>query len=223
LAFLLCLPGLAAGCGGNGEDIDAQALLRETSANMKAIEGFRFEYIVEQPEQTEPPQGLSIRSIAGEVSAEGAMRAIVKVSQSGILLELEFVAIDDTHYLQDPLSKKWQSIAAENSPVGPLNLNTGTIQIIDQISGATYVSRETIAGTATYRIKGTVTADELAAIAGSVTSTGTFPCELWIGVDDKLLRKVTVEGPAQVEEPPGISRTILLSELDTAFDISAPE
>lgn len=221
--LLLGLAGSAAGCGGNGEAVDAQAVLRDTSASMKAIEGFRFEYTVEQPEQAEPPQGLSIRGIAGEVSADGAMRAVVKVSQSGILLELEFVAVGDTHYLQDPLSKKWQSIAASMSPVGPLNLNTGTIQIIDQITEAVYVGRENIGGVSTYRIKGVVTADELAAISGAVTVAGTFPCELWIGVDDRLLRKVTVAGPAQIEEPPSISRTIILSELDTTFDISAPE
>jgi hypothetical protein len=224
LLLLLTLSIVAWGCGGGGgsKAVDPKTVLQESSAAMKKIEGFHFVYKVDRPGGI-PSKGTSVNGIAGDVNREGSMTATIDLSLNGVFLQIGFIAIGDTQYVQDPLSKKWQSVSVQDSPVGKLNLNAGTIQILDRITSPTYVGMENVAGASTYHIKGMVTAQELAAIAGAVTSTGTFPTDLWIGTNDKYVYQVQIVGAAQPDEDPAIRRTITLSNLNKPVTVKAPQ
>jgi len=226
LAGLALLSLIAAGlsaCGGEGGDADPKQVLSQASAKMKQIQGFHFVYEVHKPASAEPGAGLEIARITGDVNAEGSMQAIIDITQSGIPLQLGFVAVGDTHYIQDPLSQKWQSVAAAESPVGSLSLSAGTIQILDRISEISYTGRESKGGAACHHVVGSAAAEDVAAIAGAVSTTDTFPTDIWIGVDDSLVYEVDITGPATPDEDPGIWRSIVLSDLDTFVDIKAPQ
>jgi len=222
LALILALAGLAA-CGGTGGEVDPQTVLSEASAKMKLIKGFHFVYEVHKPASAEPGAGLEIARITGDVNSEGSMQAAIDVTQSGIPLQLKFVAVGDTHYIQDPLSQKWQSIAAADSPVGTLSLSAGTIRILDRITDTAYEGEERKGGANTHHISGRVAAEEVAAIAGAVSTTNTFPTDIWLGADDNYVYEVDIAGAATPNEDPEIWRSIVLSELDTFVDIKAPE
>lgn len=222
LVLVLALAGLAA-CGGAGATVDPRTVLTEASAGMKKIQGFHFVYEVHKPASAQPGTGLEIGRITGDVNAQGSMQATIDVTQGGIPLQLKFVAVGDTHYIQDPLSQKWQSIAAKDSPVGSLSLSAGTIQILDRITDTSYVGEESKGGTKTYHIAGKVAAAEVAAIAGAVDTTNTFPTDIWVGVSDGLVYEVDIAGAATTNENPKIWRSIVLSNLDTFVDIKAPQ
>lgn len=221
-ALFAGLAGLAA-CGSPGGNVDTQKVLAASSVKMKQIKGFHFVYEVHKPASAEPGAGLEIARIIGDVNSEGNMQATIDVTQGGIPLQLKFVALGDTHYILDPLSQKWQSIAAKDSLAGSLNLSAGTIEILDRITDTSYEGQEGKGGAATYHISGKTTAQDVKAIAGAVSSTGTFSTDLWIGVDDSLVYEVDIAGALTTNEDPKIWRSIVLSNLDTFVDIKAPQ
>ncbi len=221
--LVTCLCAGLTACGGKGGDVDPKGVLASASAKMKEIKGFHFEYVVHQPEGTEPSGGLYISRIIGDINAEGNMKATVDATYSGVPVTIGFVALGDTHYIQDPVSQKWQTVAATGSPVGKLSLSSGTIRILDQITDTSYEGQESKGGTETYHIRGQVAAAEVEAIAGAVDTTDTFPTDIWIGVEDSLVYEVDVAGPATPNEVEGIWRSIVLSNLDVAVEITAPQ
>jgi len=72
-------------------------------------------------------------------------------------------------------------------------------------------------------VTGEVAAAEVAAIAGAVDTTNTFPTDIWVGVNDSLVYEVDIAGAATPNEDPEIWRSIALSNLDTFVDIKAPQ
>jgi hypothetical protein len=223
LVLVLALGGLVA-CGGTSSgSVDPKTVLGQASTSMKKIQGFHFVYEVHKPASAQPSAGLDIARIIGDVNALGNMQATIDVTQAGVPLQLKFVALGDTDYIQDPVSLKWQSMAAKDSPVGTLSLSAGTIQILDRITDTSYVGEETKGGVKTYHIAGKVAAAEVAAIAGAVNTTNTFPTDIWVGVSDSLVYEVDIAGAATPTEDPKIWRSIVLSNLDTFVDIKAPQ
>jgi hypothetical protein len=218
----ILLLGLTA-CGGNDGEVDPYAVLEQASARMKQIAGFHFVYEVHKPASAKPASGLEIARITGDVNSEGNMQATIDVTQGGVPLQLGFVAVGDTHYIQAPPSQKWQSIPANKSPVGSLSLSAGTIQILDQITDATYEGTEGKGGAETYHISGMVAAEEVEAIVAMVNTTDSFPTDIWIGVEDSLVYEVDLAGAATPDEDPDIWRSIILSNLDTFVDIQPPQ
>lgn len=221
LAFSLAAATLT-GCGEKAA-VDPKTVLAAASAKMKQIKGFHFEYEVHLPEGVEPGAGLFIARIIGDVNAEGNMKATVDATWGGVPVSLGFVALGDTHYIQDPISKKWQTVPAAQSPVGTLSLSAGTIRILDRIVDASYKGEEKKGGVTTYHIKGTIAAQEVEAIAGAVETTNPFPTDLWIGASDSLVYEVRIYGPATPREHEKIWRSIVLSNLDVYVEIEAPE
>lgn len=219
---LMTVVTVASSCG-DGSAVDPKVVLREASANMKKIKGFHFVYEVHKPASAKPGTGLEIARITGDINAEGSMQATIDVTQGGIPLQLGFVAMGDTHYIQDPLSKKWQSIAADKSPVGSLSLSAGTIRILERITETSFEGQESKGGAQTYHIAGKAAAEDVAAIAGAVDTTNSFPTDIWVGVSDSLVYEVDIAGPATPNEDAKIWRSIILSNLDTFVDIKAPQ
>ena len=202
--------------------MDPNAVLKQSSAAMKQIQGFHFVYEVHKPGNAQPGAGLEIARITGDVNAQGDMQATIDVTQSGIPLTLNFVQVGETQYLQNPLSQKWETIPIESSPVGKLSLGAGTIQVLDKITNVTYKGETSKGGVKTYHIAGDVAAAEVAAIAGAVETTNTFPTDIYIGVEDYYVYEVDIYGPAAATEPKDIWRSIVLSNLNTHVDIKAP-
>jgi len=213
----------AGACNGGGEDVDPDAVLKQASAAMKEVAGFHFVYEVHKPASAKPGAGLEIARITGDVNSEGNMQATIDVTQGGVPLQLGFVAVGDTHYIQAPPSQKWQSIPADKSPVGSLSLSAGTIQILDRITDTAYEGTEGKGGTDTYHISGMVAAQEVEAIVAMVNTKDSFPTDIWIGVEDSLVYEVDLHGAATPDEDPDIWRSIVLSDLDTFVDIQPPQ
>ncbi len=220
-AALLFFPG----CGSSGGVVDAQKVLADSAAKMKAIKGFHFVYEVHKPQSARPGSGLEIGRMTGDVNAAGDMKAVIDATYGGLPVQVGVVALGDTYYIQDPISQKWTSMDAASSPVGKLSLNAGTIRILDQISSVSYAGEEGKGGAKTHHIKGQIADDEVKAIAGLVDLgvTDSFPTDIWIGVGDSLVYEVDIYGAATQEETKDYWRSIVLSDLDKAVTVEAPK
>jgi hypothetical protein len=190
---------------------------------MQAIKGFHFVYEVHKPASAKPSGGLDIGRITGNVDAQGHMDASVDAIYGGISVTVGFVSMGDTQYIQDPISHKWQSVAAKDSPVGTLSLSAGTITILSHITGAVSKGEQSKGGADTDHISGMVAPQYVKEIAGSVDTTTDFPTDIWIGVNDSYVYEVDIFGAATPNETDKYWRSISLSELNKSFDIKAPQ
>ena len=213
------------GCGGSSGPVDPATVLADSSAKMKAISGFHFVYEVHKPQSAQPGSGLEIGRMTGDVNAAGDMTALVDATYSGLPVTVGIIALGETYYVQDPISQKWKSVAAADSPVGKLSLNSGTIRILDEITNTSFVGEESKGGVKTYHIKGQVADTEVKAIAGLVDLgvTPTFPTDLYIGVKDGLVYEVDIYGAATQEETKDYWRSIVLSDLGKSVAVEAPK
>jgi len=208
-------------CGEEPVTADPEEVLATTSTNMKALAGFHFRYELHQPESADKAEG--VQSVEGEIDADGNMQATVQLLAGGTLINVDFIALSDTHYLKYPISPNWVPLEPEESPLGDLNLATFSIQILDQIIDPTIAGAEKRQGKRTYHITGQVTAEDVEAIAGSVSTADRFPTDLWVGTEDSRLYEVNISGPMTTKEPGGTWRSIILSDLDVAVEIKAPQ
>lgn len=226
-ALLLAVAATAVtlGCSQEAEApaVDPQEVFAAAVPAMKEVSSFAFTYDVVAPESSEPPTGTTISRIVGAVTIEGQMKATIDLLNRGIPLQIEFMADGDTHYIKDPASQEWQAIPAAMSPVGRLNLSAGTIQVLEKIADPSYEGTEEMDGVEVHHLRGVVEAAEVAAIAGAATSEEPFPADVWIGVDDHLVRRIELAGAATASEDPETLRIIALTGFNEPVTIEPPQ
>jgi hypothetical protein len=221
LALALLTGMSVASCGEEPVTADPQEVLTAASANVKALTAFHFAYTVHQPESAEKADGPQV--VEGDINAAGDMQAAVTILGGGVLFNVDFVAVGDTHYVRLPISPTWQEMTPKDSPLGNLNLTTLSIQILDQIADPSYEGTGKKGGHNSYHITGTVTGADVEQIAGSAPDTRTYPTDLWVGTVDGLLYEVDIHGPMAQKEVEGTWRSIVLSNFNVPVEIRAPQ
>lgn len=219
LALLTCA-GLV-GCGKQAVNVDPQQVLTSASAKMKQLAGFHFVYQLNQPQSAKRAEG--VQRVDADINDKGEMRATVQYLSSGSLINVDVVAMADTHYVRFPLATGWVKLKPSESPLENLNLAGLPVQILSEVTSPIMVGIEKRAGQETYHITGQVTKASIENIAGSVSTADTFVTDLWIGINDSLLYEVDIMGPMTKDEPAGTYRSIVLSNLDVPVDIVAPQ
>jgi hypothetical protein len=223
VALLTGILFMVAGCGGTQPTgVDATPILQAAVEPMKALKSFHFTYEVVKPKNAKPVQGAEIVKVVGDVTLEGNMKATIDLQSNGVPFQLGFVQAGDKYYVQDPTSQKWQSGPAQDSPLGKVNLNAGTVAILQKVTDPKQVGKETIDGVPCYKITGSVAAQEVAAIAGVVTTSEDFAVTLWIGQTDHLVHRIEIVGAASADEDPKTLRVITLSNFDEPVTIEPP-
>ncbi len=213
--------GLAA-CGSTPQNVDPKTVLADASTKMKVLKGFHFLYQVHTPESAMSNVGGGIVKVEGDINAAGNMEATVQLVAGGLLINVDFVALSDIQYIKYPVVNKWQSMKPEDSPIGELNLSAFSIRILDQITSTSYKGTDKKDGVDCYHIHGMVAGAEVQAIAGSVDPTKLFETDIWVGINDGLLREVDLIGAMGSKEVDGTWRSIMLSKLNEVVDIKAP-
>jgi hypothetical protein len=220
LATVLMFLGLV-GCGQQVVDVDPQVVLTASSAKMKELAGFHFVYQLNQPESAKRAEG--VQRVDADINDKGEMIATVRYLSGGSLINVDLIAMSDTHYVKFPLATGWVPLKPSESPLENLNPAGLPVEILGEIMSPVLVGVENREGHKTYHISGQVTKQAVESIAGSVSTTDVFVTDLWIGVDDNLLYEVDIMGPMTKDEPAGTYRSIVLSKLDVAVDIVAPQ
>jgi hypothetical protein len=219
LACLTCVSFVA--CGQEATNADPSEVLTAASVQMKQLAGFHFVYQLNQPQSAKKAEG--VQRVEADINDKGEMQAAIQYLAGGALINVDLVAMADTHYVRFPLAATWAELKPSDSPLENLNLAGLPVQILDNIMSPTMVGIENRAGQKTYHITGQVTKADIEDVAGSVSTADFFTTELWIGVNDSLLHEVDIMGPMTKSEPAGTYRSIVLSKLDVAVDIKVPQ
>lgn len=223
LLLVVLVPAILSwGCSGKEQGGDPKQILDKAVTAMQGLKGFHVVYDVQRPENAKPLVGLDVVGITGDVAAQGDMEATIDLLQGGVPLQLKFVASGPLHYLLNPTTSQWQAVPAATSPVGQLNLNAGTITVLQRVKDPTYVGQEELGGTRTDHLKGTISGQDVAKIVAALSAEGTFAGDIWIGADDHLVRRIRIEGAVVNGEDPKTVRTVDLSKFNEPVSIKPP-
>ncbi len=222
LVVVLLAGALGGGCSGTKQSGDPKQILAQAVTAMQGLKSFHVVYDVQRPENAKPLPGLDVVGITGDVAAGGDMQATVDLRQGGVPLQLKFVASGPLHYLLNPTTNQWQAVPASTSPVGRLNLNAGAITVLQRVKDPTYVGREETGGAQTDHLKGQISGQDVAQIVAALSAEGTFAGDVWIGVDDHLVRRIRIDGAVVSGEDPKTVRTVDLSKFNEPVSIKPP-
>jgi hypothetical protein len=221
-ATLILLALIAAGCGGGGGDgQSAEDLVAESAERTGEVQSFHFTLDVQNVPIT--AEGLQITSAEGDVVVPDRAQADVTGNFAGVSLTTQVVAIDDDVWLRNPLTGDWETIDVSTTPVALLDPTKGILGVMAGVSGAEDAGTDDLDGTKVRKVSGTAETAAVAPLVAVSADEGEVPVTLWIGEQDKILRRVDVTGPVAEDEPEDALRSFEVSRFDEPVTIEPPE
>jgi lipoprotein LprG len=211
----------AVGCGGGGGGPSAEELVRESVDATAAIQSFHFTLDVQGVPRTSA--GLQLTAAEGDVLTPDRARADVTGNFAGTPITTQVVAIGDDVWLKNPLSGDWQPIDVSATPLALLDPSQGVLGVMTGITDPTDEGTEELNGVELRKIGGSAPARDVAPLVAVAPSDRDVPVTLWIGEEDRLLRRIEVSGPVADGEPADALRVVEVSRFDEPVTIEAPE
>jgi len=211
----------ASGCGGDtASSLPADQVIQKGSTAIKDANSFHFN--LETGKVKSAPPGIFITGVDGDVVKPSKLSGDVTASYSGIPVKIKVVVDGKDQYWTDPTSGAWGPMPAELDMASFFDPSKGISDILANVKGAKSDGTESIDGTDSYRLTGSVPATALKSLSPEVTATGDLSTTLWIGTNDFLLRQVRLQGPLLSNEPQDIVRTINIKNYNEDVKIETP-
>ncbi|SNR38242.1 lipoprotein LprG [Haloechinothrix alba] len=215
----------AAACTSDDEDLPAAGTLLDAAAD-SAGEVTSAHFALQA---TGDVPGLTVQMVEGDLTTDGgpygAAQGVATVSMGGQLVESEFVLHEESLYLKGPTGG-FQEIPADRvtsiyDPSAVLDPERGVAHLLDQVREAETTGTDTVDGTETHRVTGTVEHQVIDELIPGVESDAEIT--LWLDEErDHLPVKVTLSFPeAGGDETPTVDVT--LSEVNEPVTVSPPE
>jgi hypothetical protein len=174
-----------------------QVLLEAAFDALEEVESWHLEL---EMQMTMEMEGLTLDipfTFAGDFSAPDRMQGTLSTDFMGELLEVDMIVIGETSYVTDPETGEWtvsSDPATSFAPEEFTNLDPSRLEDL------VLVGEETVDDVPVYYLKGTAPAEELrmGQLDLDVGMQGEVQVEYWIGVEDNLLRKATIDGELSV-------------------------
>ena len=231
--FITTIVGLlAAGCGGGAEK-SVEEILDTSRKNMSDLESYHLEVdtVIRIPStKTEAAQDQGVSRLVADVAAPNRLKATLSfvaplASGQDEMAQIEIVTIGDTTYSTDPATGVWES---RPSTEEDLVMSRLAAKAVESMTDATRLADEEVGGVLSYRLKGNVRPDVLGPTQDpgvEAASVETIVAEIWIGKDDLLVRRVTIDPDLQAAEVTGtaLTLTLMLSRFNEAVIVVAPK
>ncbi|MEZ0068206.1 lipoprotein LprG [Streptacidiphilus sp. MAP12-20] len=213
-----CSSGASGGGGKETSNLPAAAQLLSSGATaMTAVRSLRFSI-----DASGQIAGLALRSATGQLTRAGNAQGHASVSESGALVEIDFVIIGSTAYIKGATggySKVPLAVAASlYNPEAILDPDKGVVKLLQTATAARTVDRETLDGQAVYHVKALLAQPVLATLVpgDSQSEQG----DIWLTVSSSQLVKVSF--PVQTASGGSGSVTASFSDFDAPAAITAP-
>ncbi len=208
----------AAGCG-EPEKLTPEQVVEKAIPALQAANSFHFDLQTSKLQKPQP--GIFITKAEGDVVKPDKLAGDISATAFGLPVNMKVVVDGKGQYMTDPASGQWTTMSSALDVSQYFDPN-GVSDIIDNVEGLTSDGTETVDGTASYRLKGTVPASALKKLSPEVTAKGDLQTVLWIGSTDFLLRRVQLTGPFFEGEPADIVRIIKMSDYGKMVKIETP-
>jgi lipoprotein LprG len=210
---------LLAGCGGSSGP-SAEELVTESVATTSKVKTFHM--VIDISHVPTPGSGLGITFVDGDVVVPDRLSGKVGGTFLGLSLSSDLVVVEDTYYLKIPFTGKWRTIDVDTLPSAFFDPAKGLLALISNTQELSRDGSEDVGGVDCYRLTGKLPADALKPLLNTAEGDALVPVELWIGKDDRLLRRLALNGPISPEEDADAVRTVELSAFDEPVTIEPP-
>jgi hypothetical protein len=201
---------------------DAAAIIKDASAAMANVHSFHF--ILKHENGTSPmPLDLQLVSAEGDIIVPDRLKATVKATAASLNIEVDVAAIGDQTWITNPFTRKWQTLpgASIKDIADPVSLIEAATTGLHDVA---YSGSDKIDGADTLVLTGKLDSGALRQALTFAQNGHTVSVKVWIGADDKLPRRIRVEGPLTGAEKDNIVRQIDLSSFnDSKIEITAPQ
>ena len=204
------------------DGLTAEEILAKAGERFDSLHTFHFK-LTHEGGGTPIALGLEMVEAEGDVATPDRMVVTIQARASGLFLEVTAISIGDDTYLTNPFTREYEDLTGVITPGGFFDPAEGIGTIIKRSIDPSLVAEETLGGIAAYRLAGSVRSEDLKAVTGSAVEGHTLKAEIWIGKEDFLVRKLTLDGRITRNEEDGITRTFLLSAFDQPVTIEAPQ
>jgi hypothetical protein len=168
--------------------------------------------------------GVQVANAEGDVQRPDRLQMKFTLRLAGFAAEAQMVAIGSELFLTNPLTGQWQLAPASTVAPRVLDQQRGVSSLLRKMTDLKKVgnSNEGLEGVQTQHLKGVVTAAAFSDMTGGQTIVDSVPGDVWIGVDDFLVRQVRLEGPVGVGDTAATVRLLKLSRFDQPVSIERP-
>ncbi len=199
-----------------------QELLKSYSAAAQKVDTYHFDmdalmHVVLEGATMDAPF-----TVVGDYQAPDRMQMKMSMSVLGTTLDIDAVRIGETNYVTNPATGEWEVAAQPASPISP-DMFTGAKP--GDLKDVRFIGEEVLDGTPVYRLAGTLP------LKATGQAEGELQFEMWLGIDDRLLRQLTANGeltiPGSVFGGAGsgtatITMTMKLTDYGKELNIEAP-
>lgn len=206
----------------DGDDGAAPAdIVRESVERTAKVETFHFTLDIEGVPRS--GTGLQLAAAEGDVAVPDRLRADVSGTFAGVSLSTRIVSVAGRTWLKNPLTGDWDEVDVDTTPAALLDPQQGVLGVMRGITDVDEDGEEEIGGVRTVRISGEADADDVAPLVAVASGGGSVDVILWIGDEDRILRRIRVEGAVAEGESSGATRVVEISRFDEAVSIEPPE
>ncbi len=213
-------------------DVDPSRILADSVAAMDALSSFHT--LIEMKLSMGVTGSLvEIKTVAeADIlrpdSSKGAFAFYIDDAPS---IEFTFVQLGDDFYLKDPVSEQWILSPTTDGQQAASMIDVAGPETLGGLSAGELVGIEQMDGVPVYHIRGSL---PTATLGGG---SGTLDSDIWIGVSDSLIRRMTISGGSGLDAGSDASAsdpfsalvggegetTIAFSSFNAPLEVSAPD
>jgi lipoprotein LprG len=132
--------------------------------------------------------GVPVQSAEGDLNSKGQAKGNAKI-ELGQLVQVDFVLYGSSFYIKGPTGG-YQKISASLAgamfdPSAILSPTKGVARLLSAVRNPTTEAKESVGGTDTYRVSGTVPKDAVGSLVPGVNAD--VPAKIWISADGRNL------------------------------------
>ncbi|MCC6793205.1 MAG: LppX_LprAFG lipoprotein [Thermomicrobiales bacterium] len=216
-------------------DVDATPLLLEAVETMSAVQSFHFELTTVRGEST-ILDNLELAGVSGSVQRPDRFQATITAKVAIVEIDVDIIGVGARVWVTDPMASSDQYIEVTNGDpelgeqlTSLLNPDKLLLQAVGLVKEPTIDGVETIDGTRTTRVVGTVDLADLPQFGSATPEAAAsdfllleeMPVTIWIDGDGHVIR-MEVDGPLTRDESPDVIRRLNLYDFDTPVEIVEP-
>ena len=219
LVIMACSSGDAAPTPTPVPPPSAGAALENARQAMLAVDSFRFE-LTHPAGATSLAGGLSLQRAEGAVSGPERLQIKAEAELGRLFVRVEAIVIGDHTWMTNPLTGNWAEIDPADSPFSFLDPAKLVADVLRQISAPAYKTPP--AATGDLLITGSVPAEVLASLVGTVQGGSVLTVDLTLDRAAFTLKEARITGRLQPDDGPETVRVITFFGFGEQISIEPP-
>ncbi|HIL31985.1 MAG TPA: LppX_LprAFG lipoprotein [Dehalococcoidia bacterium] len=205
-------------------DIDPGPAMSQAVAQLSALESASFTLDHLEGSTILVP-GVLMTKVSGEVSIPGRFSVTIEAESEfpKSYIEISIITIDDTAYMTNILSGRWNQISADSLPFNLSGLGQTLADIVEAVQGPMVIGEERRGDLDTLYIKGEIASEDLSELVPGAGQGFPVQLELWLDQSQGLLQQVHIIGRVVPTDETNTVRQLILEDINQPVVIEPPD